>query len=105
MGYNEATTRTMVFSVLITANIFLTLVNRSFFYPIWTTIRYKNRLVGMIIGITIAITALLIYVPPVPRFFEFTPLNIQQLSLSVGIGCLFVVWYEVIKGIKRLKKA
>lgn len=29
-GFNEATTRTMVFFVLITANLFLTLVNRSF---------------------------------------------------------------------------
>ena len=33
-GFNEQITRTMVFVVLVTANIFLTLVNRSFYYLI-----------------------------------------------------------------------
>src|SRR5690606_29944020 len=34
-GYSEELTRTMVFTVLITANIFLTLINRSFYYSIF----------------------------------------------------------------------
>ena len=33
-GYSEELTRTMTFTVLIGANIFLTLVNRSFYYSI-----------------------------------------------------------------------
>ena len=36
-GFSESTTRTMVFTVLIAANILLTLVNRSFYYSIITT--------------------------------------------------------------------
>src|SRR5690606_35617777 len=58
-GANEAITRTMVFTALITANIVLTFVNRSFFYSIFTTISYKNNLVPIIIGITVGITLLL----------------------------------------------
>ena len=42
-NYNEAITRTMVFTCLVTANIFLTLSNRSFYYSIFTTIQYKNN--------------------------------------------------------------
>jgi Ca2+-transporting ATPase len=33
-GFNEHVTRTMVFLVLVTSNVFLTLINRSFYYSI-----------------------------------------------------------------------
>ena len=101
-GFNEAHTRTMVFTVLITANIFLTLINRSFFYSILTTLKYKNNMVGMIIGITIGITSLLLYVPPFTKFFAFESLTIFQLILCVGIGFLAVIWYEIVKSIARI---
>ncbi len=103
-GYNESTTRTMVFSVLIAANIFLTLVNRSFYYSIFTTIRYKNNLVLIIISITLLITGLLLYVKPLSRFFLFESPSAQQLGLSILIGFLSVIWYEVVKWIKRRRK-
>jgi Ca2+-transporting ATPase len=96
-GFSESVTRTMAFSVLIAANIFLTLVNRSFYYSILTTIRYKNNLVPLIIGITLAISGLLIFVPPLARFFSFEPLNWQQIGVCIGIGLLSVIWFEVVK--------
>lgn len=96
-GYNEETTRSMVFVVLITSNIILTLVNRSFFYSIITTLKYKNNLVLLIIGITILITTLLIYVKPLAHFFELESLNIIQLSISILIGISFVIWFEIVK--------
>ncbi|SFA92384.1 Ca2+-transporting ATPase [Flavobacterium swingsii] len=100
-NFNESITRTMVFSALITANIFLTLMNRSFYYSIITTMKYKNDLVLIIIGLTTIITGLLIYVEPLTKFFEFERLNTSQLYLSVGIGFLSVIWYELIKLYKR----
>jgi len=69
-GWNEAITRTMVFTVLIAANILLTLVNRSFYYSVLTTLKYKNNLVLLIILITIAITAVLIFVPALTAFLD-----------------------------------
>ena len=103
-GYNESLTRTMVFMVLIAANIFLTLVNRSFYYSILTTIKYKNNLVLLIICVTIAISGLLLYVKPLTKFFQFESLNLYQLGFCCGIGYVFVIWYEAIKWWKRLKK-
>jgi len=101
-GFSETITRTMVFTTLIAANIFLTLVNRSFFYSIFTTLRYKNNLVLLIIGITVAISGLLLFVPPLAKFFEFEALTIAQLSISMGIGFASVIWYEIIKWRKRV---
>jgi len=100
-GFSETITRTMVFTTLIAANIFLTLVNRSFYYSILTTIRYKNNLVLWIIGITIAITGVLLFVKPFAAFFEFEALNPAQLLVSIWTGFLFVIWYEMIKWRKR----
>ncbi len=100
-NYNEALTRTMVFTVLIAANIFLTLVNRSFYYSIFTTMKYNNNLVPLIISITIAITILLVYVKPLAIFFKFEQLNFSQILLSIVIGFLSMIWFEIVKWKKR----
>jgi P-type Ca2+ transporter type 2C len=100
-GFNENTTRTMVFTVLVTANIFLTLVNRSFYYSIFTTLKYKNSLVSIIIALTIGITALLLYVEPLTSFFDFERLPTSQLLIAIGIGFITVIWYEFVKLWKR----
>jgi Ca2+-transporting ATPase len=104
-GYDEQTTRTMVFSVLLIANIFLTLVNRSFYYSILATFKYRNFLVPLIISITVVVTLLLIYVRPLAQFFEFRKLSGFQLGLCVLTSFLFVLWYEVVKLRKRLSSA
>ncbi len=103
LGYSEALTRTMVFAVLISANIFLTLVNRSFYYSVITTIQYRNNLVVFIIAITIAITGLLIFINPLAHFFGFEPLSMAQSGVSIVVGFISVIWYEIIKWGKRRK--
>ena len=102
-GFNEAHTRTMVFTALIASNIILTLVNRSFYFSIFNTLRYKNNLILLIIGITITITGLLLFVPPLTAFFEFESLNVSQLFTCIGIGLISVIWYELVKIKTRLK--
>lgn len=100
-GFNEHVTRTMVFLVLVTSNVFLTLINRSFYYSIFTTLRYKNNLVFIIIGTTIAITGLLLYLKPLTDFFLFEHLNVYQLSIAIVVGSASVLWYELVKIRKR----
>ncbi|HXC06468.1 MAG TPA: cation-translocating P-type ATPase, partial [Bacteroidia bacterium] len=104
LGYDEALTRTLVFTVLISANIFLTLINRSFYYSILNTLAYKNRLVPLIIGITFGISVLLIYIPPFASFFGFEVLHPLQVMAGTGIGFLSVIWYEGVKWGKRRKR-
>jgi Ca2+-transporting ATPase len=100
-NYNEDLTRTMVFTALITANIFLTLVNRSFYNSVITTVGYTNKLVPLIISITVSILCLLIYVKPLAKFFEFEALTLIQLAVSCALGFFSVIWYEVVKWRER----
>lgn len=101
--YNEEVTRTMVFITIIAANILLTLVNRSFYYSILTTLRYRNNLVPMIILITVILTALLLMVPAFTDFFKFKMITWSQLMVSIGIGSFSVIWFEIVKASKRSK--
>ncbi|WP_394345075.1 HAD-IC family P-type ATPase [Gillisia hiemivivida] len=100
-GYDESTTRTMVFTTLISANIFLTFINRSFYYSLLTTFKYVNKLIPIIIGITIGITLMLLFITPVTKFFEFQSLNVFQIMISVTTGLISVIWYELVKWRKR----
>ena len=100
-GFTENVTRTTIFLTLIASNIFLTLENRSFYYSIFTTIRYKNNLVLLIIGITLLITSLLLFVPVFSRFFLFEKVSFSQIGLSVLVGFISVMWIEIYKIFKR----
>jgi len=96
-GYGESLTRSMVFAALLSANIFLTLINRSFYYSIITTIMYKNNLVLIITGVTVSILMLLLFLKPLSQFFQMEPLGLLQLLKSAGAGFLSVIWFEVVK--------
>jgi len=102
-NYTEELTRTMIFTVLITANIFLTLINRSFYYSLFTTLKYKNNMVLFIIFTTISLVGLILYLQPLTDFFEFETLNLWQLLTCITIGFISVIWFEVVKLIKRAK--
>ena len=98
---SEGATRTVVFLTLIASNIFLTLANRSFYYSIFTTIRYKNNLVLIIIGATILLTGLLLLVPVFSKFFMFESISTVQIGLSILVGFISVFWIEIFKALKR----
>jgi Ca2+-transporting ATPase len=102
-NYGEDLTRTMVFSTLIIANIFLTLVNRSFYFSVWSTFKYKNPLIWMIILISFSLLLLMIYQPDLAAFFKLRILSLLQISFAAGVGFCCVIWFEVYKYFLRLK--
>ena len=100
-GSTREVTTTMVFVTLITANITLTLVNRSFFYSIAETFHYPNRLIPLIIATTIAIMLLVFVIPALRTFFGFVMLSLNEFSYCIFTGCLSVIWFEGYKYYKR----
>jgi Ca2+-transporting ATPase len=99
---SEEITRTMVFVTLVSANIFLTLVNRSFYHSVITTFRYKNNLIVLIIASTVVITGLLLIVPQFSAFFGFGKLSFSNIMISIAAGSASVLWYELVKMVKRM---
>lgn len=100
----ESVTRATIFLTLIASNIFLTLANRSFYYSIFTTLRYKNNLVLIIIGITGLITSLLLLVPVFLSFFMFGVVSTSLIGMSILVGFVSVMWIEIYKAFKRISQ-
>ncbi len=100
-GGDEGTTRAMVFTTLVFANILLSLVNRSFVYSIFESFKYKNNLFPIIIGATLVLLFAILYIPLFADFFQVTGLNFQQLSIAFLIAAVSVLWFEGYKWIKR----
>jgi len=102
--FNESQTRAMVFTVLVLSNIFLTLINRSFFYSILTTIKYKNKMVLFIIVATLLLLMVLLYIKPIALFFYFESLNFSQLIFCLLVAFISVIWFEIVKWRHRINK-
>ncbi|WPO78541.1 cation-translocating P-type ATPase [Flavobacterium sp. KACC 22761] len=101
--WNEDLTRTMVFLTLITANVVLTLVNRSFYYSLSTTLQYKNNLIPIIISITVLVVAMLLTIPFMRSLFNFERITLFHFILCILIGSVSVLWFEVVKYFRRQK--
>ncbi|MBB2950615.1 cation-translocating P-type ATPase [Sphingobacterium sp. JUb56] len=100
-GGDEKTVRSMVFTTLIFANILLSFINRSFYYYIYETITYKNRLIYYITGITLLFMLMMLYVKPVSDFFSMTDLGFKQLMFCLSIAAVSTLWMDLYKWWKR----
>lgn len=100
---NEMTTRAMVFSTLIFANIFLSLVNRSFYYSVFESFKNRNLLLLGISVIVLAALLLILYVPVISGFFKLNSLTASQLGMTVLVSAISVFWFELYKLNRRRK--
>ncbi|WP_373521662.1 cation transporting ATPase C-terminal domain-containing protein [Aquiflexum sp.] len=102
-GHSEASVRTLIFSTLVFSNIFLTLVNRSFYYSVFKTLTYHNRLVPIILGISLILLVVILTIPSIMGVFDFEPVSFNKLLISLLIASIGVFWIEVWKFFKREK--
>ena len=96
-GFEENTVRAYIFSTLIFSNIFLTLVNRSFKRSILKTIMMRNKLIPMIILISLLLLVLIIYLPFLNDIFSVSPLLPREFILPVIIAFIATFWIEGFK--------
>jgi Ca2+-transporting ATPase len=102
-NYDVKILRSMVFTTIIAANIMLTLVNRSFYYSLFKTIRYKNNLITLIVLVTVVLVLALLYFDPFSKIFGFTKIELPLLMMSVLSGSLSVIWFELFKWYHRIQ--
>ena len=110
MGYylikinmDEPSVRTFIFITLLLSNIFLTLVNRSFYYSLLVTLRYKNNLVLLINSISLVFIALFLMVPPVQQLFSLHALTWPWVLYAILTAFVSTCWVELYKWVKRYK--
>lgn len=103
-GGSEQQTRAMVFTTLIFANVFLSFVNRSFYYSIFSSFKRKNPLLIWISVIVLTLLMMILYIKPISDFFELTPLSFNNLGFALIVAAISVLWFEIYKWVRRLKE-
>ncbi|MBU0942173.1 MAG: cation-translocating P-type ATPase [Bacteroidetes bacterium] len=102
-GGSEIETRTMVFSTLVFSNVLLSLVNRSFYYSVFTSLKNKNNMMIFVNTVTLVMLGMIIYISPIASFFEVQPLTFLQIITCLAISATSILWIEIYKWNKRRK--
>ncbi|MCL2487540.1 MAG: cation-translocating P-type ATPase [Oscillospiraceae bacterium] len=102
-GIHPDAARTMGLCVLILANLFLVQVNSSDRDAVITVFRklIRDRVIWIINTVTLAGLAAVVY-SPLNTIFKLAPLDLGQLALVVASAGASVLWYEVVKWVKRI---
>jgi Ca2+-transporting ATPase len=101
IGSSESLVRTVIYTTLIFCNIFLTLVNRSFYYSLLSTIRYNNYLIPLIIFISVVILLASIYIQAIQSLFKFEKIPVSTIGLCMVFAFFGVIWVEIVKWYRR----
>lgn len=104
MPDNAALARSMGLVIIMLANLFLVFVNSSETESLRQSARRlaKDKVIwAAILGIT-AMAVIILYTP-LNVFLKLAPLNALQFLLAVGLAAVSVVWYEIVKAVKRVK--
>ena len=95
--------RALTFATLVVAFVVIILVNRSWTRSAVAMLRVPNAALRWVaLGAGLALTAVLL-VPFGQHLFHFAPLHPRDLIMSLGVGLVCVLWFEVVKFRKAVK--
>lgn len=103
LGYQIGEVRAMTFTALIIANIMNILTNRSWSESIFTILRTPNSTVKWVAGGAILFITLVLTIPFLQRLFQFSPITIWEVLISIVVGMSTILWFELYKHF-RLKR-
>jgi Ca2+-transporting ATPase len=93
--------RTLTFSTLVIGNLGLILVNRSWQLNFFSSLSSRNSALWWVTGGALCFLLLALYLPFLREIFHFAPLTPYQLALSFAAGLCSVLWFELLKFIRR----
>ncbi|MBU3190014.1 cation-translocating P-type ATPase [Clostridium bowmanii] len=102
---NAPLARAMGLTIILIANVLLVQVNSSNTdYAVQSFAKLKKDKVmwGVSLGTMVGL-AVILYTP-LSEFLKLAPLSLNQFILAALISIASVIWYEIIKGIKHIKK-
>ncbi len=100
-GHTENNARGLTFAALVVANLTLILTNRSWSRTILGTLREPNTALWWVVGGAAAFLGLVLWVPALRDLFHFAALHGVDLALCLLAGALGIVWFEILKWVRR----
>jgi Ca2+-transporting ATPase len=100
-GHAAEATRALTFATLVIAFLAVILVNRSWTRSFLAMLRVPNPSFGWVVGGTLALLSVVLFVPPAQRLFHFAALPVKELLLGTAAGAGCLLWFEVLKLLGR----
>jgi Ca2+-transporting ATPase len=102
---NVGIARAMGIGVIMIANLFLVQCNSSDIDSIFTSIkRLSKDKVMWVVNIAVISALLLFLYTPLSGFLRLSPLTAAQFFIMLGLGAVSVLWYEIVKIVKRARR-
>jgi Ca2+-transporting ATPase len=99
LGRGELEARAITFTTLVLANPSLILTNRSWGGRAQTRTA-RNPTLWWIVGGTLALLAVILYVPSLRTLFRFNVLHADDVAICAGAAAISTLWFEVLKLIR-----
>ena len=96
-GQSVEAVRTLTFATLVLSNILLTMVNRSFTLSVFRTLRVPNRVLWLMLGLTLALLLGTLLVPAARQLFGFVPVPAAAVGWCALAALVGVGWVEIYK--------
>jgi Ca2+-transporting ATPase len=101
----ETEARAFAFATLVVANLALIFSNRSGSGSLWTALRTPNPVLWAVVGVALSLLMLALYLPLAAEVLRFSPMPLHELALACGLGLAAVLWFEVVKWVRRKRMA
>jgi len=102
-GQSADEARALAFTTLVIGNLSLILANRSWTRSLFTALFSPNRALWWVMGGTLSLLLLVLYLPGLRDLFRFAPLHGNDLALCFAAGLSSILWFELFKLIMRRK--
>jgi len=100
-GHPPEAARALAFATLVIAFLVVILVDRSWTRSAVSMLRVPNPALRWVLFGASGFLALALLAPFAQRLFRFAPLHAPDLFLSLGAGFLCVLWFEIVKRVRR----
>ena len=102
---NAPVARAMGLAIIMLANLFLVQVNSSNHdFAFRSAVKLSKDPIMWTVNIgTLALLGVILYTPA-SLLLKLAPLSAKQLLAALGLAAASVLWYELVKLVKRLKK-
>jgi Ca2+-transporting ATPase len=103
-GQGEIEARALTFTTLVVANLGLILTNRSWSRTILATLRSPNVALRWVLGGTLFLLGLVLYIPFLRDLFHFATLHLNDLLICLSAGVFSILWFEGLKILQHRNK-
>lgn len=93
----DAHARALAFTSLMSGNLALIAVNRSWRESVIARRRTPNRTATAVVGGALAVLVAIVSVAPLRGFFAFGALAGWELAIALGSGFVALAWFEILK--------